>query len=82
MSESPGRDNCTLELSPTGRSIVPKGDNTEIVDMVLTSIQRPVISRHQDHGRFIDHRFRSQNQVDIDRIRRGLDVRTTVGFPL
>jgi hypothetical protein len=50
--------------------------------MVLTSIQRPVISRHQDHGRFIDHRFRSQNQVDIDRIRRGLDVRTTVGFPL
>lgn len=78
MSGSPGRNDFSLELSPTGRSVVPRGENTELVDKMLTSFQRPATSHHQDSGRFIGHRFKSQNQVDIDRIRLGLDVRTTV----
>lgn len=65
-----------FELSPTGRSTIPIGDSpwTPMFDDRIGFRSRP------ESGRYHDPRSVSQNYVDIDRIRCGLDVRTTVCF--
>lgn len=77
-SGSSGRDSPHLELSPTGRSTIPRGERAGLMDWMLSSTSRPVLPPHQEYNRFTDTRFKSQNFVDVERIRRGLDVRTTV----
>ena len=64
-----------MELSPTGRSAVPVGEHAAIVDWMSRPSDGSAPSPRC--GRFSD-RFHSQNTVDIERIRLGLDVRTTV----
>ena len=77
-SRSSGRDGPHLELSPTGRSTIPSGERVGLMDWMLSSTSRPVFAPHQEYSRFADTRFKTQNFVDVERIRRGLDVRTTV----
>ncbi|KKA17546.1 Meiosis protein MEI2 [Rasamsonia emersonii CBS 393.64] len=77
-SGSSGRDSPHLELSPTGRSTIPRGERAGLMDWMLSSTSRPVLPPHQEYNRFTDTRFKSQNFVDVERIRRGLDVRTTI----
>jgi hypothetical protein len=77
-SGSSGRDGPHLGLSPTGRSTIPRGERTGLMDWMLSSTSRPVFTPHQEYNRFPDTRFKTQNFVDVERIRRGLDVRTTV----
>lgn len=69
-----------LELSPTGRSIVPRGEHTGLTNWPCRSEERMGFPQRHDHNRFPDPRSNGQNFVDIERIRCGLDVRTTVRF--
>lgn len=68
-------------LSPTGRSIVPADDISDIMG-ILSPVQKisslDSLPQHSD-GRLSDQRPKHpQNIVDVNRIRKGLDVRTTV----
>ncbi|PCG92691.1 RNA recognition motif 2 [Penicillium occitanis (nom. inval.)] len=68
-------------LSPTGRSIVPADDISDIMG-ILSPVQKmsslDSMPQHSD-GRLSDQRPKHpQNVVDVSRIRKGLDVRTTI----
>lgn len=68
-----------VELSPTGRSTIPRSAQQEIANWLLMS-QGSTTGRMHDSSRYGDYRSMNQNYVDIDRIREGLDVRTTVSY--
>ncbi|PGH27933.1 hypothetical protein AJ80_00483 [Polytolypa hystricis UAMH7299] len=76
LTASSPLDSPRLELSITGRSTVPVGERDTLMpwsprfDDGFGSRQRP--------ERYLDARSNSQNYVDIERIRCGLDVRTTI----
>lgn len=76
--ETPIREHhAALVLSPTGRSTVPVQDISELMDMISPTQKR--MSLDHDGAHFADQRLKHpQNVVDNDRIRLGLDVRTTV----
>lgn len=76
--ETPIREHhSALVLSPTGRSTVPMEDISGLMDMISPSQRRS--SLEQDGSHFSDQRLKHpQNVVENDRIRLGLDVRTTV----
>jgi len=67
-----------LELSPTGRSTVPRGERVGLMDWLSKSEERLVFPPRREFNRYSDPRSSNQNFVDTERIRRGLDVRTTV----
>lgn len=67
-----------MELSPTGRSTIPSGERASIMDWISTAGDKFSSSPHGELNRYTDLRGINQNSVDIDRIRLGLDVRTTV----
>lgn len=63
-----------MEKSPTGRSDIPSSDPAaKLLTWMASSGEAPRISR-----RYPEYRMPNQNAVDIERIRLGLDVRTTV----
>ncbi|CRG88745.1 Meiosis protein mei2 [Talaromyces islandicus] len=75
--ETPIREHHALVLSPTGRSTVPMEDISDLMDL-LSPTQKRVGLEH-DGSHFTDQRLKHpQNVVDSDRIRLGLDVRTTI----
>ncbi|PYH77761.1 meiosis protein MEI2 [Aspergillus uvarum CBS 121591] len=67
-----------MELSPTGRSTVPPGEHTSLMNWMSRAGERVMPSPRRDLNRYPDPRMGSQNSVDIERIRLGLDVRTTI----
>ncbi|PWY64292.1 meiosis protein MEI2 [Aspergillus heteromorphus CBS 117.55] len=67
-----------MELSPTGRSTVPSGEHASLMDWMSTAGERILPSPRRELSRYHDLRLGSQNAVDIERIRLGLDVRTTI----
>ncbi|KAE8377921.1 meiosis protein MEI2 [Aspergillus bertholletiae] len=67
-----------MELSPTGRSTVPPGEHAGLMDWMSRAGEEVLLSPCRDIGRFPELRANSQNAVDIERIRLGLDVRTTI----
>ncbi|KAL2216889.1 meiosis protein MEI2 [Thermoascus aurantiacus ATCC 26904] len=67
-----------LELSPTGRSTVPRGERVGLMDWLSKSEERLVFPPRREFNRYSDPRSSNQNFVDTERIRRGLDVRTTI----
>ncbi|RAL07720.1 putative meiosis protein MEI2 [Aspergillus homomorphus CBS 101889] len=67
-----------MELSPTGRSTVPPGEHTSLMSWMSRAGERVIPSLRRDLNRYPDPRMGSQNSVDIERIRLGLDVRTTI----
>lgn len=69
-----------LELSPTGRSTVPRGERVGLMDWMSKSEERLVFPPRREFNRYSDPRASSQNFVDTERIRCGLDVRTTVYY--
>ncbi|KAE8145548.1 meiosis protein MEI2 [Aspergillus avenaceus] len=79
-SWTPSRPSRTpfMELSPTGRSTVPPGEHAGLMDWMSKSGEKLLPSPHRDNSRFSDFRVNNQNAVDIERIRLGLDVRTTI----
>lgn len=78
-TDNVGSASTAFEVSPTGRSKIPKGERAELADWVLSSAPRTLARvERNDRSRNKDDKFRSQNHVDLDRIRRGQDVRTTV----
>lgn len=70
-----------MELSPTGRSTVPPGEHASLIDWMSKAGERIFPSPRRELSRYPDLRMGSQNAVDIERIRLGLDVRTTVLSP-
>ena len=66
-----------MELSPTGRSTIPSGERASLMDWISTADGRLLSSPRRGLGGG-DLRSTNQNSVDIERIRLGLDVRTTV----
>lgn len=74
------RDHHAFVLSPTGRSTVPMEEISELMDLFSPTQKR--MSLEHDVSQFADQRLKHpQNVVDNDRIRLGLDVRTTVCLP-
>ena len=72
-------DSPFVELSPTGRSTIPIGDPAGAINWTPRSGDGLAVRNSRyDNSRLYDSRFNSQNHVDIDRIRMGVDVRTTV----
>lgn len=76
---------CTRDhsfvLSPTGRSTVPMDDLSDIMGFLSPAPKGSGLDTLPQHseGRFADQRPKHpQNVVNVDRIRLGLDVRTTV----
>jgi hypothetical protein len=67
-----------MELSPTGRSTVPSGEHAGLMDWMSRAGEKTLHSPRREISRYPDARVISQNAVDIERIRLGLDVRTTV----
>jgi hypothetical protein len=67
-----------MELSPTGRSTVPSGEHAGLMDWMSRAGEKNLNSPRREISRYPDARVISQNAVDIERIRLGLDVRTTV----
>ncbi|OJJ38553.1 hypothetical protein ASPWEDRAFT_168455 [Aspergillus wentii DTO 134E9] len=67
-----------MELSPTGRSTVPSGEHAGLMDWMSRAGERILPSPHREISRYPDLRSNNQNAVDIERIRLGLDVRTTI----
>ncbi|XRM44549.1 hypothetical protein ABZX51_007678 [Aspergillus tubingensis] len=76
-SVRPGRASF-MELSPTGRSTVPPGEHASLIDWMSKAGERIFPSPRRELSRYPDLRMGSQNAVDIERIRLGLDVRTTI----
>ncbi|EFW22537.1 meiosis protein MEI2 [Coccidioides posadasii str. Silveira] len=71
-------DNPYVELSPTGRSTIPVGDPASEFGW-LRKAENNFSYRHRlEVGRRQDSRPSNQNYVDIEKIRLGLDVRTTI----
>ena len=72
-------DSPYVQLSPTGRSMVPIDDPACAIDWARHSPGFPYTpSRAHFGGRNERAGNGNQNYVDIDRIRMGLDVRTTI----
>ena len=69
-----------MELSPTGRSTVPPGEHAGLMDWMSRAGEGVLLSPRHEISRFPELRVSSQNAVDIERIRLGLDVRTTVSI--
>ncbi|KKK25067.1 meiosis protein [Aspergillus rambellii] len=67
-----------MELSPTGRSTIPPGEHAGLMDWMTRSGERILPSPRREAARYPDLRLSNQNAVDIERIRLGLDVRTTI----
>jgi hypothetical protein len=67
-----------MELSPTGRSTIPPGENAGLMDWMTRAGERVIPSPRREITRYPDLRLSNQNAVDVERIRLGLDVRTTV----
>lgn len=67
-----------MELSPTGRSTIPSGERASLMDWISASEDGSLSSSGRELSRYTDLRPGNQNAVDIERIRLGLDVRTTV----
>ncbi|TPX24788.1 hypothetical protein DIZ76_010231 [Coccidioides immitis] len=67
-----------VKLSPTGRSTIPVGDPASEFGW-LRKAENNLSYRHRHEvGRRQDSRPNNQNYVDIEKIRLGLDVRTTI----
>ncbi|KAK2761399.1 hypothetical protein FQN54_001921 [Arachnomyces sp. PD_36] len=64
-----------VQLSPTGRSTIPIGDP---VDWSPKRDELSFRPRNEFQTRYHDQRSSNQNFVDTERIRCGLDVRTTI----
>ncbi|KAE8348483.1 meiosis protein MEI2 [Aspergillus coremiiformis] len=79
-SWNPSRHNRApfMELSPTGRSTVPPGEHAGLMDWMFRAGERLLPSPRRDNSQFSELRVNNQNAVDIERIRLGLDVRTTI----
>jgi hypothetical protein len=71
-----------VELSPTGRSIIPLADRAGNMNWVAQSEDGLGFRSRHELGRYHDLRSSNQNFVDIERIRCGADVRTTVSISL
>lgn len=67
-----------MELSPTGRSTVPPGEHAGLLEWMSRAGEKILASPRRELSRYADLRVSNQNAVDIERIRLGLDVRTTV----
>ena len=67
-----------MELSPTGRSTVPQGEHAGLMNWMSRTGEGLLPSPRNDLSQYPDSRPSNQNAVDIERIRLGLDVRTTV----
>ncbi|KAL2383687.1 hypothetical protein RJZ90_002438 [Blastomyces dermatitidis] len=70
------------ELSPTGRSIIPIDDHVATMGWMPKADDNFGFRPRHELSRHSDPRSNNQNFVDIERIRCGVDVRTTVGFVL
>lgn len=68
-----------MELSPTGRSTVPPGEHADLMDWMSRAGESIMPSPRREMSQYSDLRVSNQNAVDTERIRLGLDVRTTVG---
>ncbi|KAF9892202.1 hypothetical protein FE257_002608 [Aspergillus nanangensis] len=79
-SLTPSRPGRTpyMELSPTGRSTIPSGEHAGLMDWMSRSGETILHSPLREPNRFSDLRVTNQNAVDVERIRLGLDVRTTI----
>lgn len=58
-----------MELSPTGRSIVPSGEHVGLMDWMSRAGEKNLHSPRREISRYPDARVISQNAVDIERIR-------------
>ncbi|KAI1947590.1 hypothetical protein LOZ12_003021 [Ophidiomyces ophidiicola] len=67
-----------IELSPTGRSTIPMGDPAGDLTWFCKSDDPYSYLPRPDFGRRNDNRINNQNYVDIEKVRLGLDVRTTI----
>ncbi|KAL4801735.1 hypothetical protein BDV18DRAFT_164780 [Aspergillus unguis] len=67
-----------MELSPTGRSTIPSGEHVGLMDWMTRAGERILPSPRREVSRYPDLRLTNQNAVDVERIRLGLDVRTTI----
>ncbi|KAL3455636.1 hypothetical protein BJX64DRAFT_281943 [Aspergillus heterothallicus] len=67
-----------MELSPTGRSTIPHGEHAGLMDWMTRAGENFITSSRREIGRYPDLRLSNQNAVDTERIRLGLDVRTTI----
>ncbi|KAL4861113.1 hypothetical protein BDV12DRAFT_191287 [Aspergillus spectabilis] len=67
-----------MELSPTGRSTIPPGEHAGLMDWMTRAGERILPSPRREITRYPDLRLTNQNAVDVERIRLGLDVRTTI----
>jgi hypothetical protein len=67
-----------MELSPTGRSTIPTGEHAGLMDWMTRAGENIIRSPQREATRYPDLRLSNQNAVDAERIRLGLDVRTTV----
>ncbi|KAL4899276.1 hypothetical protein BDW74DRAFT_171645 [Aspergillus multicolor] len=67
-----------MELSPTGRSTIPPGEHAGLMDWMTRAGERILPSPRREIARYPDLRLTNQNAVDVERIRLGLDVRTTI----
>ncbi|KAL2862970.1 putative meiosis protein MEI2 [Aspergillus lucknowensis] len=67
-----------MELSPTGRSTIPPGEHAGLMDWMTRAGEGIVLSPRREVTRYPDLRLSNQNAVDMERIRLGLDVRTTI----
>lgn len=68
-----------MELSPTGRSTIPIGDPS-VMTWTHKGDDGYGFRQRNGMGRHHDSRASNQNYVDIERIRCGVDVRTTVSI--
>ncbi|EEP78320.1 predicted protein [Uncinocarpus reesii 1704] len=71
-------ENQYVELSPTGRSTIPIGDPVSELTWLRRSDNNLSSRPRHDFGRRHEPRPNNQNYVDIEKIRLGLDVRTTI----
>ncbi|KAL3469388.1 meiosis protein MEI2 [Aspergillus californicus] len=67
-----------MKLSPTGRSTIPPGEHAGLMDWMTRAGERMLPSPRREVARYPDLRLSNQNAVDVERIRLGLDVRTTI----
>ncbi|KAL2830632.1 RNA recognition motif 2-domain-containing protein [Aspergillus pseudoustus] len=74
------RHSCApyMELSPTGRSTIPPGEHAGLMDWMTRAGENIIPSPRREVARYPDIRLSNQNAVDTERIRLGLDVRTTI----
>ncbi|KAL2809025.1 RNA recognition motif 2-domain-containing protein [Aspergillus granulosus] len=67
-----------MELSPTGRSTIPPGEHSGLMDWMTKRGENIIPSSRREVPRYPGLRLGNQNAVDTERIRLGLDVRTTI----